>query len=89
MTFGEENIGNLSPLCSSRIDSSRIVSAGVQEEDGLRWSGTKEGEIRIESETDRDGIVVRVIDRRTTDIRKDCLVIRYRRYPFVISFLKA
>lgn len=37
MTLLLEQLGDLSPLFSSRIDTGRVVSAGVKEEDGSLW----------------------------------------------------
>lgn len=75
MSLLEEDVTDLLPLVSSRIHTRGVVGAGVEEEDGLSRGSTEEGSVGLKGESDRLGIVVRVVDRRTPDVREDGLVV--------------
>lgn len=77
MTSLDEDLSDFGPLCSSWIDSGRVVSAGVEEDDGLQWGGTEEGEVGVESESDRFRVVVGIFDGRAADVGEDCFVVGY------------
>lgn len=79
MTLGDEDLGNLRPLLTSRINTSRVVSAGVEEEDGLSRRRTEEVEESGEIETNGLGVVVGVINGSASDAVEDRLVVGCRK----------
>ena len=75
MSFLQNDICDLAPLFLCGINTSRVVCASVQEEDGARWSGGKRFEEGIVCESDRLGIVVWVSQRLDLDIAEDGKVV--------------
>lgn len=73
--LGEEDVGNFLPLLACRVDTGGVVRAGVEEEDGLGRGGAEEGEVGVEGEADRLGVVIGVVDRRAADVGKDGFVV--------------
>lgn len=62
MSLCEEDVGDLGPLFTSRIHSSWVVRTSVKKENGLGRCSSEEGEIFREGESDRLGVVVRVVN---------------------------
>jgi hypothetical protein len=72
-----KDVRNLLPLVPRRVNTSRVVRASVEEEDGLARGGTEEVEEFREGEADVFGVVVGVVDGGETSRVKDRLVVGY------------
>ena len=75
MTLLQHHICNLTPLFLGRIYASRVVSAGVKEEDGTVRSGGKSAEELIAGKADSLGVVILVGGRVYSDVLEDSKVV--------------
>ena len=61
VTLGLDGLLDLHPLLGSRVDTGRVVGAGVEEEDGALGGGVDVAEHAVEVEADGVGVIVGVL----------------------------
>lgn len=61
MTLGQEDVGNFLPLLPGRINSGRVVCAGVEQDDRLSRNRLEELGVGGEAKSDDLRVVVRVV----------------------------
>jgi hypothetical protein len=76
VTLPYHHVRNPAPLFPGRIYAGRVVSTGVEEEDGTVWSVGEGGEEFVVSEAGSLGIVVLVSQRINSDVLEDSGMVR-------------
>lgn len=77
MTLLQHHICDLIPLFLRRVNTGRIMGAGVKEKNRTVWSSGERGEELSASEADCFGIIVLVGKRFDRDISEDGEVVHY------------